>query len=83
MINLITVVYDTELALLRTQASNFDLYVTPKDISKILILVNDIDVVADQINPAWWGQHTDKVQIKKMSEYDIEWTTKQLSLIHI
>ena len=77
MINLITVVYDTELSLLRTQASNFDLYVDPKDISKILILVNDVDAVADKINPAWWGQHTDKVQIKKMSEFDITWTTKQ------
>ena len=42
MINLITVVYDTELSLLRTQASNFDLYVDPKDLSKILILVNDV-----------------------------------------
>ena len=77
MINLITVVYDTELSLLRTQASNFDLYVNPKDISKILILVNDVDAVADQINPAWWGQHTDKVKIKRMSEFDITWTTKQ------
>ena len=71
MINLITVVYDTELSLLRTQASNFDQYVDPKDISKILILVNDVDAVADQIIPAWWGQHTSKVQIKKMSEFTI------------
>ena len=53
MINLITVVYDTELSLLRTQASNFDQYVDPEDISQILILVNDVDAVADQINPAW------------------------------
>ena len=49
MINLITVVYDTELSLLRTQASNFDLYVSSEDISQILILVNDVDAVADQI----------------------------------
>jgi len=77
MINLITVVYDTELSLLRTQASNFDLYVSSEDISQILILVNDVDAVADQINPAWWGKHTDKVKIKRMSEYDIKWTTKQ------
>ena len=45
MINLITVVYDTELSLLRTQASNFDQYVDPKDISKILILVKVLNAI--------------------------------------
>ena len=77
MINLITVIYDVELSLLQTQAQNFDSFIDTKDVSRILILVNDADLVADAIDPAWWGQHQDKVQIKKMSEYDIKWTTKQ------
>lgn len=77
MINLITVTYDVELSLLQTQAQNFNTFIDTKDVSRILILVNDADLVADAIDPAWWGQHQDKVQIKKMSEYDIKWTTKQ------
>ena len=64
MINLITVVYDVELSLLQTQAQNFDSFIDTKDVSRILILVNDADLVADAIDPVWGGQHQDKVQIK-------------------
>lgn len=61
MIDLITVVYGQELPLLELQASSLDLYVRPQDINSITVVINDsIDI---KVNPAWYKQHRDKLNV--------------------
>ena len=52
LIDLITVVFRDELSLLPIQAKSLEKYVG--NINSIVIVVNDEDPVADQINTAWW-----------------------------
>jgi len=70
MIDLITVVFQAELPLLQIQARSVDLYISPANIKTITIVVNDTDDVAKAIDPAWWGQHQDKVEIKCYSRWN-------------
>lgn len=71
MLDFITVVFQPELPLLEIQARSFDLYLNPTDVNQIVVVVNDNDLVADLINPEWWGQHKDKVVVKTTSHYDL------------
>jgi hypothetical protein len=81
MFDFITVVFQVELPLLEIQARSLDLYVKPQDVNQIVVVVNDNDYVADMIDCAWWGQHSDKVIIKTTSKYDLignGWENQQL-----
>jgi hypothetical protein len=59
MISTVTVVYEKELDLLKTQAQSFDLYLrTPGD---IIVISNTLDPLDIDLN--WWGKHKHKVQL--------------------
>ena len=83
MIDLITVVFQEELPLLRIQAESINQYVNPEDINTITVVVNDADKVADLIDPMWWRFNSEKVQIKKSSSWNYTsrvngWESQQL-----
>ena len=70
MIDLITVVFHAELPLLQIQARSMDQYIDSTDIDTITIVVNDEDSVGDQIDPTWWGKHSNKVKVKCYSRWN-------------
>lgn len=69
MLDFITVVFREELPLLEIQARSFDQYLNSSDVNQIVVVVNDIDNVADSIDTAWWGKYSNRVSIKLRSEY--------------
>ena len=62
-IDLVTVVFEPELPVLRAQAQSINLYCQDIGIKNIYVIVNDHDQVADQIDPAWWGDMQHRVVI--------------------
>lgn len=69
MIDLCTVVYESELDLLRQQARSIDLYCHDLGIDHIWIMVND----DAWVNRAWWGSMQDRVQIYHRSALGTDW----------
>jgi hypothetical protein len=83
MIDLITVVFQAELPLLEIQARSISQYVNSQDINSITIVVNDTDDVADFVDPAWWGNNAERVQVIPYSRYQYTsrvngWENQQL-----
>ena len=62
-IDLVTVVFEPELPVLRAQAQSINLYCRDLGIKNIYVIVNDHESVADQIDPAWWGDMQHRVVI--------------------
>ena len=62
-IDLVTVVFEPELPVLRAQAQSINLYCQDIGIKNIYVIVNDHESVADQIDPAWWGDMQHRVVI--------------------
>jgi hypothetical protein len=54
-IDLVTVVFEPELPVLRAQAQSINLYCQDLGIKNIYVIVNDHDRIAGQIDLAWWG----------------------------
>jgi hypothetical protein len=63
MIDLVTVVFQDELPVLKLQAQSIDLYCQNIGIRSIFVMVNDTQQVADQIDPAWWGSLSHYVRV--------------------
>jgi hypothetical protein len=63
MIDIITVVFEEELPILKVQAESINLYAQEIGIQTIFVIVNDDDNVVDQINLDWWGSFRDRVRI--------------------
>jgi hypothetical protein len=63
MIDLVTVVFQDELPVLKLQAQSVDLYCQNIGIRSIFIMVNDTQQVADQIDPNWWGSLSHCVRV--------------------
>ena len=64
MISTVTVVYEPELELLKTQARSFDNYLG--DVEDILVIENDDCHLG--IDPQWWGRHSDRVRILRRED---------------
>lgn len=72
MIDLITVVYQEELHFLKTQARSIELYTRQQDIKNIYVVVNDVDSVADLVDPSWYGILQSKVKIVPYSVWNYD-----------
>jgi hypothetical protein len=55
MIDIVTVVFEPEIPVLRAQAQSVALYGQKLDIRNIYVVLNDSENIAGQIDPAWWG----------------------------
>ena len=83
MIDLVTVVFQDELPVLRVQAQSVDLYAQNIGIQNIYVMVNDDQLVADQIDPAWWGALANRVRIIPKNIFSAEfpefgWYSQQI-----
>lgn len=74
MIDIVTVVFREELAVLRTQAESIDLFCDPAIVKNIIVVVNDSNDVVNEIDPAWWGRFQDCVQIVPRTLFNIEYS---------
>jgi hypothetical protein len=64
MFDILSVVYEPELPLLKIQAQSIQKYVNHSEIRNIRIMVNDADIgVARSIDREWWGPLKNKVII--------------------
>lgn len=82
MLDFLTVVFDAELDLLKTQAKSFHLY-APDSVNTIWVVVNDDDSVAKKIDTAWWGGFSPRVKIitrnhLNVPNYGSGWDSQQL-----
>lgn len=78
--DLVTVVFEAEQGLLKTQAQSIDLYAN--QIENIRVVINDD--ATNRIDPGWWGQYRDRVRISHYSDYQIPlmecgWDQQQIS----
>jgi hypothetical protein len=55
MIDIVTVVFEPEIPILRAQAQSIALYGQKLGIRNIYVVLNDVETIATQIDPAWWG----------------------------
>jgi hypothetical protein len=55
MIDIVTVVFEQEIPVLRAQAQSLALYGQKLGIRNIYVVLNDSETIAAQIDPAWWG----------------------------
>lgn len=83
MFDLLTVVFRDELDILRVQAQSIDLYCQNIGIQSIFVIVNDDDIIADQIDPAWWGTLSNYVTVVKRSSFNTDfvdngWVSQQV-----
>ena len=83
MIDLVTVVFQDELPILKVQAQSVDLYGQHIGIQNIYVMVNDDQSVVDQIDPAWWGALANRVRIVPRNIFSTEfpndgWLSQQI-----
>jgi hypothetical protein len=74
MIDIVTVVFDAELPVLKLQAQSIDLYCRHIGVRNIYVVVNDLDSVGQQIDPAWWGAFAPQVLIVPRTVFSAEFS---------
>ena len=74
MIDLITIVFRDELPILRVQAESIYKYCSSDFVGNIYVVVND-DLDDSVIDPSWWGDFANQVQILNRSQFGSDWTS--------
>jgi hypothetical protein len=82
MIDLVTVVFQDELPVLKLQANSVNLYCKNIGIRNIYVVVNDDDDTIHKIDAAWWGDLANHVLIIPRSAFSTEfvqhgWVSQQ------
>jgi hypothetical protein len=82
MIDIITVVFQEELSVLKLQAESIDLYCQDIDLGSIYVIVND-DTDPNKIDVDWWGTLSDRVKVIPRAAWGIDyvengWLSQQL-----
>jgi hypothetical protein len=72
MIDLITVVFEDELATLKNQAKSIAVY--GQNIGTIFVVVNDDFGTGSRIDRAWWGIYQDRVQVVSRTAFGDAWS---------
>jgi Family of unknown function (DUF6492) len=72
MIDLITVVFDEELATLKTQAQSIAVY--GQNLGTIFVVINDDSGTGSRIDRAWWGRWQERVQVVSRDAFGNEWS---------
>lgn len=75
MIDIVTVVFEPELAQLQLQARSIDLYCRGIGVRNIYVVINDADSVAQQIDPTWWGVFAPQVLIVPRTVFSTEFSS--------
>jgi hypothetical protein len=69
MIDIITVVFEQEIPILRAQAQSIALNCQHIGIRNIYVVLNDLEPVAAQIDPGWWGPLANNVLVIPRSAF--------------
>jgi hypothetical protein len=82
MIDIVTVVFEPELSTLRLQAQSIDLYCRRIGVRNIYVVVNDSELLAQKIDPTWWGAFAPHVMVVPCSVFSTEfvdngWVSQQ------
>jgi hypothetical protein len=80
MIDIVTVVFQEELPILKLQAESVDLYCQDMNLGSIYVIINDDTL---DIDTAWWGSFADRVRIIPRTAWPVQyaengWLTQQL-----
>jgi len=83
MIDIVTVVFEQEIPVLRAQAQSIALNCQRIGIRNIYVVLNDSETVAAQIDPSWWGPLSSNVLIIPRSAFstpfvDNGWVSQQV-----
>jgi hypothetical protein len=83
MIDIVTVVFDDEIPVLKAQAQSIALYCKKIGIRSIYVVLNDVETVAAKIDPAWWGEFASAVLIVPRTMFSTEfvqdgWVSQQV-----
>jgi hypothetical protein len=70
MIDICTVVFESELDILKLQARSIELYCQRIGLKNIFVMVND----SSPVDPAWYGSFADRVRVVPRSDFDCEWS---------
>lgn len=73
MIDICTVVFEEELDILRIQAASIEKYCSQLGIRNIYVLLNDVDTVAQKIDPSWWGEMAPHVLVIPRTAFSAPW----------
>ena len=74
MIDIVTVVFQEEIEILRVQAQSIDLFCSSDLVQDIIVVVNDSTGVVNAVDPAWWGQFRDRVRIIPREKFGPVWS---------
>lgn len=75
MIDIVTVVFEPELAQLKLQAQSIDLYCRRIGVRNIYVVINDSELLAQKIDPTWWGVFAPQVLIVPRSVFSAEFSS--------
>lgn len=83
MLDIVTVVFQQEIEILRVQAQSIDIYGDPDTVDNIYVVVNDRKDVTKLIDPQWWGQYADRVHVIHCSMFNADlsengWLSQQV-----
>ena len=70
MIDICTVVFESELDILKLQARSIELYCKNIGLKNIFVMVNDLS----QVDPAWYGAFADHVRIVPRAYFGCAWS---------
>jgi len=74
MIDIVTVVFEPELAQLKLQAHSIDLYCRGIGVRNIYVVINDVETLASRIDPTWWGVFAPQVLIVPRTVFSVEFS---------
>lgn len=69
MIDICTVVFESEIAILKLQARSIELYCKDIGLKNIFVMVNDLS----RVDPAWYGSFADHVRVVPRSDFAGDW----------
>ena len=72
MIDLVTIVFEDELATLKTQAKSIAVH--GRNIGTIFVVVNDDSGTGSKIDRTWWGRWQDRVQVISRTVFGDAWS---------
>jgi hypothetical protein len=75
MIDIVTVVFEQEIPVLRAQAQSIALNCQRIGIRNIYVVLNDTETLASQIDPGWWGPLANSVLVIPRSAFSTPFVT--------
>lgn len=73
MIDICTVVFESEIPLLRLQAQSIHKYCHNLGVRNIYVVLNDYETIAEKIDPSWWGSMANSVLVVPRTAFSAPW----------